>query len=76
MTLTWQEIAIIVSFLVLYTKVIMDYSKIKAELQNNGTILAKIEVLLTNHDAEIDELKTRLTKLETSHHEHHRKDDN
>jgi hypothetical protein len=72
MTLTWQELSILVGFLVLYTKIIFDYSKIRTELQNNGTVLIKIETLLSSHDAKIDSLHTRLTTLETQHHAHHR----
>ena len=75
MNLDWTTASIIVGFMVLYTKIVFDYSKIKAELQMNTTMLTKIEVLLTNHDSKIEALDKRLTTLETKHHEHHRKDD-
>ena len=71
MMLDLPTISIIVGFMILYTKIVFDYSKIKAELQMNTTMLQKIEVLLTNHDEKIDKLDNRLTKLETQHNTRH-----
>lgn len=54
MVIDIATVSIIVGFLVLYTKIIFDYSKIKTELQMNTTMLTKIELLLTSHDDKIE----------------------
>ena len=65
MTLDMPTLSIIVGFMVLYTKVVFDYSRIKTELQSNTTVLTKIEILLSNHDDKLDLLEKRITVLET-----------
>lgn len=75
MTLDLASASILLGFLVLYTKVIFDYSRIKAELQQNATILVKIETLLSAYDERIELIDRRLIVIETQHHEHHRKSD-
>ena len=65
MTLDMPTLSIIVGFMVLYTKVVFDYSRIKTELQSNTTVLTKIEILLSNHNDKLDLLEKRITVLET-----------
>lgn len=64
----------IIGLLIIYTRLVFSIATLSAKLQENTTILTKIEMLLSNYDERIDNIESRLTKLETEHHMTHRKD--
>lgn len=50
----WEVIGGVVGLLVLYTKIVFDYSKIQTEIKSTNTVLIEIKSLLVNHDDKID----------------------
>ena len=61
----------VVGLLIIYTRLVFSIATLNSKLQENTTILTKIELLLSNYDERIDDIESRLTKLETEHHMTH-----
>ena len=58
----------IVGLLIIYTKLVFNFAKLQGQLQENTTILTKIEIKLDNYDERFDLIERRLNTIETEHH--------
>lgn len=61
----------VVGLLIIYTRLVFSIATLNSKLQENTTILTKIELLLSNYDERIDDIDSRLIKLEAEHHMTH-----